>query len=126
MTHTIHEAPVQEARVDTTPLGPSFELVGRDDIGAADEQAVRRFAIAALARRFRRSFGVAILLASYGVGLLIWHWSMTYQGPGHKFSPATDVLIVAVVLAFGLPEVVLLVRRRRAKARMRVRGVVSS
>jgi hypothetical protein len=119
MTDTIHEVSTKPAERGTTPLiaSPETELFGRDTVGP--EARVPRFSAAGIRIRSPWSFGVAIVLVSFAVGSLAMRWAMTYQGHGGRFTPVAGVLVAAVVLLFGLPEVVGVIRHRHAKARAR-------
>jgi hypothetical protein len=110
MTDTIHEVSTEPSEILTTPLfAPEVELVGLDDAGS-DVRVARRLPAGILLR-------IAIFLVFAGLGALAMRWAMTYQGHGARFTPAAGLLIAAVVLVFGVPEVVAVVRHLRSKAR---------
>lgn len=115
MTDTIHEVSTKPAQRGTTPLiaSPETELLGCDTVGP--EARAPRFSAAGIRVRSPFAFGAAILLVSLAVGSLTMRWAMTYQGHGGRFTPVAGVLVAAVVLLFGLPEVVGVIRHRHAK-----------
>jgi hypothetical protein len=118
MVDTVHEVTAQEVRSDTTPLtASSLKLVVLDSV-ESDVQPDRR--IATIPKRHPLTFGLAVFLVSFGLAAPLWHWAMTYDGAGSRFTPATDLLIAAVILGFGVPELVLAIRRWRSHSRNRM------
>lgn len=108
MADTIHEAPGRAAPGELRLKGTTLSGV---DLGtAALEAATKPRAKWPVLRRLL--LGAVLFIASYGAGLLIF-WLAMHRGHGTEVTPLSVILFVALVLAFGIPEVALAARRIR-------------
>lgn len=112
MTDTIHKSPERATKgalrlkrtalVDVGPGPTSTDPAAQSpDRGPALRKA---------------SLCAVILVASYAAGMLAMRLAM-HQGHGYQITPLSVIVFVALVLAFGVPEV--LPAARRAQARLR-------